>query len=125
MIGGQIGWSITQRLNPTWSVSWDQKIAFLCNTATTGQTLVRDDGFVGYEVSKSSRRLANAFETGLYLDMNAGNMRLRAGYTVNIYTGLATAEGQFNYDLELAPTLRNTTGTAVYYGPSVTLEFVF
>lgn len=125
MVGMQLGWSITQRLNPTWAISWDQKIAFLCNNANTTQTLVRDDGFVGYEVGKSSKRLSNAFETGLFLDMSAGNMRLRAGYTVNIYTGLATAEGQFNYDLELAPTLRNTTGTAVYYGPSATLEFVF
>jgi len=125
MLGAQIGWSITQRLNPTWSISWDQKIAFLCNNATTTQTLVRDDGFVGYEVSKSSRRLANAFETGLFLDMSAGNMRLRGGYTMNIYTGVATADGQFNYDLQVAPTQRKTTDTAVYVGPSASIEIVW
>lgn len=126
MFGLQVGWNMTQRLNSTWAITWDQKIAFLCNQATTTQSLIRDDGFVGYDVGKSSKRLANAFETGLFLDMNAGGyMRVRAGYTVNVYTGLATADGQFHYDLELSPTLRKTTDTAVYYGPSASIEFVF
>ena len=125
MIGGQIGWSITQRLTPVWSVSWDQKVAFLCNSATTLTSLTRDDGFVGYEASKTTRRLATAFESGLFLEMSGGSFRLRGGYTVNFYTGVATAEGQFNYDLELGPTLRKTTDTVIYHGPSCTLEFVF
>lgn len=125
MIGGQIGWSLTQRLTQSWSVSWDQKIALLCNTATTTSSLVRDDGFVGYDFSMSSRRLATAFESGFYLELSTGNMRLRGGYAVNIYTGVATADGQFTYDLQQAPTFRNTTGTVVYTGPSCTLEWVW
>ena len=57
--------------------------------------------------------------------MSAGNMRLRGGYTMNIYTGVATADGQFNYDLQVAPTQRKTTDTAVYVGPSASIEIVW
>lgn len=125
MLGLQIGWGLTQRLTQVWSLSWDQKIAFLCNTATTTSSLVRDDGLIGYESSISSKRFAQAYETGLYLDMSSGNMRLRAGYDLKIYVGVATADGLFNYDLQTAPTTRNTTDTVIYHGPSISLEFVF
>ena len=125
MMGLQIGWSMTQRLTQAWSVSWDQKIAFLCNTATTTSSLIRDDGLVGYDASRSSKRFAQAYESGLYLDLSSGNARLRAGYDLKFYVGVATADGLFNYDLELAPTTRNTTDTVVYHGPSISIEFVY
>jgi hypothetical protein len=125
MVGGQLGWTITKRWSPTWSFSWDQKIALLANGAKTTTSLVRDDGFVGYNVSDTTWRFATAFEGGLYLDMNLGSMRLRGGYDMRIYTGVAQAQGQFTYDLQNAPTTRSTTDTVIYHGPSVTVEFVF
>lgn len=125
MFGGQVGWSLTQRFTKTWSFSWDQKIALLANAARTKQSLYRDDGFQGYDVAETTWRFAQAYETGLYLDLNAGNMRIRAGYDLKIFVGIASAQRQFNYDLELGPTLRNTADTAVYHGPSASIEFVF
>jgi hypothetical protein len=125
MFGLQIGWGLTQRLTQTWAISWDQKIALLANAAQTQQSLVRDDGLVGFKTSETSWRFAQAYEGGLFLDMNAGNMRLRAGYQLNLYVGVATAENQFNYDLELTPSVRKTADTVFYHGPSISVEFVF
>lgn len=125
MVGGQIGWSITQRFSPTWSMTWDQKIALLANGAKTTTSLVRGDGFTAYNVSDTTWRFAQAYEGGLYFDMNLGNMRLRAGYDLRIYTGVAQAQGQFTYDLQAAPTYRSTADTVIYHGPSATVEFVF
>lgn len=125
MFGLQLGWGLTQRLTQTWSISWDQKIGLLANAAQTQQSLVRDDGLVGFKTSETSWRFAQAYETGFFLDMNAGNMRLRAGYNFNLYVGVATAENQFNYDLEFTPNVRKTADTVFYHGPSASIEFVF
>ena len=125
MFGLQVGWGLTQRLTQTWSVSWDQKIALLANAAQTQQSLVRDDGLVGFKTSETSWRFAQAYETGFFLDLNAGNMRLRGGYQLNLYVGVATAENQFNYDLDLTPTVRKTADTVFYHGPAISVEFVF
>ncbi len=125
MFGLQVGWGLTQRLTQTWAISWDQKIALLANAAQTQQSLVRGDGLVGFQTSETSWRFAQAFESGLFLDMNAGNMRLRAGYNFNLYVGVATAENQFNYNLEQTPNTRKTADTIFYHGPSASIEFVF
>lgn len=125
MLGGQVGWSLTQRLTPTWSVSWDQKIALLANAARTQTSLYRGDGFEGYNVNQTTWRFAQAYEGGLFLEMNAGNLRLRAGYAYNIYVGVTEAANQFTYDLEAAPFTRNSASTVIYHGPSASFEFVF
>jgi hypothetical protein len=125
LFGLQVGFSATQRISEAWSISWDQKFMFLANGAQTAESLVRDDGFVGYDVAHTTWRYSQGFDGGLYLDFGGGNFRIRAGWDLKVFLGVAQADKQFTYDLQAAPTIHRSSGTTVYQGPSASLEFVF
>jgi hypothetical protein len=125
MFGAQVGFSLIQRFSNFLSVSYDQKVAFLANASQASQSLVRGDGFVGYDVSHTSWRFGQAYEGGLYLDVAGGNFRVRAGWDLKIYTGVSAADRQFTYDLQAGPNMHRTSGTILYHGPSASVEFVF
>ncbi len=125
LFGPQVGWSVTQRWNPTISMSWDMKIGLLANAAQTAQSLTRGDGFVGFDLAHTGWRLASSFETGLYLDLGGCNWRIRGGYDLKLFTGVATVENNFDSDFQVMQSLRNSSGSVLYYGPSASIEFVW
>jgi hypothetical protein len=125
MIGGQIGFGLTQWLTEAWSYSYEQKIAFLANGAKTRNSLIRDDQFVGFDHSRTTWRFATAWEGGLFLNFGHGSWRVRTGYEYKLFVGVASVDQQFTFDLQDAAFRHKSTDSILYHGPSASIEWVF
>ncbi len=125
MFGGQLGAAFRCPIMDTVIFSWELKGAWFYNDADVDVTLVRGDFLLGQAGGSNHKEFAHAYEQGLWIDVMARHLRVRAGYQFLWLLNVAEAVEQIDFNLANPNGRGHTNGAIFYHGPAVTLEFMF
>jgi len=96
------------------------------NMAEREISLVRGDGFLGFDDGDEHRGMSQVYEIGLMAEFTYHQcLQLRAGYTAMWLVNLAEASQQVDYDLSHTTGRGVNNGTIFYSGPTFELGFIF
>jgi hypothetical protein len=107
------------------ALGFDARGSWMANYATTGVSLIRGDGLVGFDGSLNKWGFTQIYEAGLFLELAGDRCRLRGGYQGMLLLHLAIAQDQVDFDLGNQRGRGDMFGTVWYHGPVATLEFIF
>jgi hypothetical protein len=89
-------------------------------------SLVRGDGFKGFDTSRNAIRLSSIFDLGAFLDVHlTERLRFRAGYNAIWLVGFATSIDQLDFNLANPTGQKRYDGSTLFHGPMLELQFLF
>jgi len=126
ILAPQLGLEYNQALNCSLAFSIMAKGAWGANFLDVDTLLKRGDGFVGFTGHREDTIFSHLYELGFYGDFSLReNMRLRAGYNLMWVVDVATATGQFDYNLLNHNGRERDHGSIFYHGPMAELHILF
>jgi hypothetical protein len=125
LMGGHFGWGLSRQLAAACGFSWETKLGLYANVADIQKSLIRGDGFFGFDVGDQKVQTAHSYETGFFLNVHGERWRLRGGYELKWFVGMAKAENQFDFNLASMRTVLDTDGTLFFHGPTAMLDILF
>lgn len=126
LIGPSLGWGARTPIFDWLGVSWFLRGSWFANRADVDIELLRQDGLVGVQGSRSSWRFSHMYEINVALELYFGDFcRVKGGYNLLWLLDVAEAANQVSYDLSNPRGNRSFGGDIFYHGPSVEVEFNF
>ena len=114
--------------NPTcWlGLGVSAKGAWGANFVTLERSLVRGDGFVGFNGSRSETQFSQMYEINAFVDIHIlERLKLRMGYDTMWFLNMANVVDQYDFNLQDTNTILNRNGSIFFHGPMAELQFLF
>jgi hypothetical protein len=125
LMGGHFGFGVGKQVAGCFGYSWESKIGVFANFADVEKTLTRGDGLQGFDVGDQKWQAAHSYETGFYLNLQGNRWRLRGGYEVKWFVGVAKADNQIDFNFESMRNVVDSDGTLFFHGPTAMLDILF
>jgi hypothetical protein len=125
LLGLHVGLGSSYQFNGMFGVSWEHRGGVYANLMDVNHVLQRGDGFFGFDNSVQKWDVAASYETGAFFHVNGSFFRVKAGYEFKWLFNVATAENQFDFDLQAVRNKLDTNGTLFYHGPTATLDIMW
>jgi hypothetical protein len=126
LLAGQVG---CEYEFPIWrflSAGFNSKVGVGPNFSNTQISLVRGDGFTGFNTHRNNTSLGQIYEVGGFFDFHLlDKARLRAGYMALWLVDVSTAQDQVDFNLEHTFGEVNRSGSIFFHGPLVELQLLF
>jgi hypothetical protein len=102
------------------------KGAWGVNIVSDEHSLVRGDGFTGFDVERSDNIFSMMYEIGAFAEIHiTERMKVRAGYNALWVLHVDAVVDQYNFDLSKPQGNVNHDGSVLYHGPMVELQLLF
>jgi hypothetical protein len=126
ILAPQLGFECGQTLCTGVAFGFNGKAAWGANYRRVDYSLVRGDGFTGFQALRSGVIFSQLYELGAFLDVSyLERVRVRAGYNAMWLLQVASVEDQVDFNLGNPRGRANNNGSIFYHGPLIEIEFLF
>jgi hypothetical protein len=126
LLAPQLGFEWAHCVAPWATLGFGGKVALGANFLEQRTSLVRGDGFVGFDKTKNDVQFSQAYELKAFVDFHLmERARLHLGYNAMWLANVADAGDQYNFNLQNINSTANANRTIFFHGPVVELQFLF
>ena len=107
------------------SLGFGGKAAFGANFLDQRTSLLRGDGFVGFNNTRNDVQFSHAYELNAFVDFHVlERARIHLGYNAMWLVNVVDVGDQYNFNLRDS-SLGSGNGSVFFHGPVAQLEFLF
>ena len=122
----QLGFEWDQPVCCWFDVGFGAKGAWGMNDVGLDRSLVRGDGFVGFNGSHNSWQFSHLYELNSFVDIRLlERAKIRLGYNAMWFMHMASVGDQYDFNLQNTSRLIKQDGNVFFHGPLAQLEFLF
>jgi hypothetical protein len=126
LVAPQLGFEWAHSVAPWATLGFGGKTALGANFLEQRSSLVRGDGFVGFNNVKNDIRFSQAYEIKAFVDFHIlERARIHLGYNAMWFSNVADVGDQYNFNLQNNSSIRNGSGSVFFHGPVAELQFLF
>ena len=126
LVAPQLGFEWDKELAHWLTLGVAGKGAWGANFVTLDRSLVRGDGFVGFNNSKSETQFSQMYEIHAFVDFHLlERLNLRMGYNTMWFLNMANVVDQYDFNLQNTGNVNNRDGSIFFHGPMAELQFLF
>jgi hypothetical protein len=126
IIAPQLGLELQTPVYSRVAFTASAKGAWGANFVDRNTSLLRGDGFVGFETHSSHTQFSHLYDVGAYFDFYLlERMRVRAGYNLLWVVNVPEAKSQVDFDLMHTQGQRADHGSIFFHGPVIEMQFLF
>lgn len=125
LMGLHIGFTQSYQPIQVFGMSWENRGGVYANLMDVNHYLQRGDGLLGFDRSVQKWDVAASYETGAFIHVNTPRIRVRAGYEFKWLFNVASAENQFDFDLQGVVNKLDSNGIIFYHGPTATVDLIW
>jgi hypothetical protein len=125
ILAPQFGFEWNHAVAPWMSLGFAGKAALGANFLEQQTSLIRGDGFVGFNATRNDVQFSHAYELNAFVDFHVlERARIHLGYNAMWLVNVADVGQQYNFNLQNTSP-QNGGGSIFFHGPVAQLEFLF
>jgi len=126
LVAPQLGFEWAHSVAPWATLGFGGKAALGANFLEQRTSLVRADGFVGFNNVKNDVQFSQAYELKAFVDFHIlERARIHLGYNAMWFNNVADVGNQYNFNLQNINSTTNANRSIFFHGPVVELQFLF
>jgi hypothetical protein len=125
-IGPQLGFEYDKSCNQLFTLGFIAKASLGANFVDADRSLVRGDGYQGFNGQRSFTEFSHMYEMNAFVDIHLlERAKLRVGYNTMWFLHMASVSDQYDLNLQTTNQFPRQNGNVFFHGPQVEFEFLF